>query len=168
MSSTLMMVLMGFGICVTVAIFTVSVLMFKKFAKSQQKVEIVETKKDEPPPFVKVEAKGANVLLFQSLEEGGIIFAKMREEKIPVGSQQYMADWVGKWLYFLENHGGEFKRYEPQDIVVQLPSDLYEAIYMPANRKLWSFSRNPLEKIAMWAPVVVCGMGMILLFAMAN
>lgn len=169
MSNSLMIVLMAFGICITVAIFTFSLLMFRRFTKYQQKAQAIEQKKpDEPPPFVKTEAAKANVLLFQPLADSGIMFAKIREELIPPGCQQYLADWVGKWLYFLENHDGKFTPYEPPSIIEQLPSELLEAIQMPANRKLWSLSHNPLEKIAMWAPVVVAGAGMILLFAMAN
>ena len=150
------------------AVFMVVILYFinKRFPKNQKTA--AEVKKDEPPPFVKTEAAKANVLLFQPLADSGIMFAKMREELIPPGCQQYLADWVGKWLYFLENHDGKFTPYEPPSIIEQLPSELLEAIQMPANRKLWSLSHNPLEKIAMWAPVVVAGAGMILLFAMAN
>jgi len=144
-------------------------VMYRKISKVKVEPPVAKSVPPEPPAFIKVnEAKKANALLFRSLEEGGVIYVQMREDKIPAGCQQILAAWCGKWLYFVEKHVDTFKRYEPRDTVDQLPSDLCEAIYMPANRKRWSMSRNPLEKLAMWAPVVVTGAGMILLFAMVS
>lgn len=140
------------------------------FGKKKQPPVITPAPAPSPKPdYVECEAKLANVLLIRPLQNKGITFVKMEVDKLPEGAQPIMAEWVGQWLYFIEEHLGKvYRNYEYRDAVDQLPSKLIKAINMPANRAWWSMSRNPLEKLAMWAPVAVIAVGMILLFAMGS
>lgn len=112
--------------------------------------------------------KKANALIVAPNDKGGCFFTVIDDEKIPSDAREISIEWTGRWVYFLELKDGALKPAENNDLLQQLPSVLREAIAMPANRKLWSMSHHALEKIAMWAPVAVIGIGCILLFAMAN
>ena len=118
-------------------------------------------------PSGKVKIKEA--FIFSPNSQQGLHTEKLDPDKIPPGIQPFYIEWVGRWMPILVQRDNDvYEAFSPKDNIDQLPEKLSRAIKMPAHRALWAMTKNPMEKLAIVAVVVVLVAGMILMFALAT
>lgn len=121
------------------------------------------------PVKIRGRAKVKEALVFSPNTQQGLHIEKMEPDMIPPGVQPFYIEWVGRWMPILVQRGeGVYEAFSPKDNIDQLPEKLLRAIKMPAHRSLWAMTKNPMEKLAIVAVVVVLIAGMILMFALAT
>jgi hypothetical protein len=116
------------------------------------------------------DSRFANAFVYSSALKGGLHFEDLPDERIPSGSQPWAIEWVGnKLMHFLvKSDSAEYSIFEPGDEIIQYPGDLLGVILAKEVKEFFKFSVKALEKLAIWAVVIVIGIALFIGFVVVT
>jgi len=110
----------------------------------------------------------ANCVIVRSRENGGAKYEYIEPAKIPVECTPTPTEWLNRSMYWLKGDGSKDSEtltpFTVSDEIVEYPGSLMDTIQAKPIKEFLKLPAGLLEKVAIWACVVVIGVGMSWLY----
>ena len=110
----------------------------------------------------------ANCVIVRSRENGGAKYEYIEPAKIPVECTPTPTEWLNRSMYWLKGDGNKDSEtltpFTVSDEIVEYPGSLMDTIQAKPIKEFLKLPAGLLEKVAIWACVVVIGVGMFIGF----